>query len=145
MPQIWTTPPADDATRNRLEDVLEQSEAELSRLHDQVELHGEYAARARAVAGQLTDNVAPLRSLFDGIRSLHTTATWQGNAATESRSRLDVHELRTTQAVRQIDALIDELVERAQQFERQRSAGLGQIEDLRWQVHLVELELAYTS
>lgn len=134
MPQIWTVP--------EVEDEIAEHHAELSALHSEVNQYGEYAEQARALARELTNTVAPLRSLFDGIRSLHTTATWQGNAATESRSRLDIHEIRTAQAVRQIDALIDELTDRAHRLEQQRSAGLGQIDDLRWQIYMLEKQQA---
>ena len=123
------------------EERFAQHHDEITRLQAQREQDGDHAAQARALAQSLTNTVQPLRSLFDPIRSLHTTTTWQGNAATESRVRLDGHEARTNQAVRQIDALIDDLEQLALQLEQQRNAGLSEIEDLRWQMYLLEKQL----
>lgn len=137
MPEIWTT--------SAVEEAIADHRVDLHRLNGAVEQYGAHAEQARALARDLTATVAPLRSLFDGIRSAHTPATWEGNAATQSRSRLDTHEIRTAQAVRQIDALIDELTDRAYQLEQQRNAGLDQIEDIRWQLAMFQGELARPS
>jgi len=137
MPQPTTSPDVEQ----RLDDHQDQ----ITRLQAQRELDGDHAAQARSLAANLTATVQPLRSLFDGIRSLHTPTTWQGNAATQSRIRLDAHEARTYQAIRQLDALIDDLEDRALQLEQLRSTRLGEIEDLQWQVYLLEKRLTHNS
>lgn len=67
------------------------------------------AAEMRRVARGLDREIAPLRTVFGPIRSLHVAATWEGQAATLSRQRLDEHELRCTTAIRTVDALVDDL------------------------------------
>ncbi|MFT7474590.1 MAG: hypothetical protein ACI81L_001515 [Verrucomicrobiales bacterium] len=69
----------------------------------------ERAAQMRFLAYQLGVESQPLRTIFDPIRHLHTTATWQGRAALRSRRRLDIHEDRGIAEVRRIDHLIDDL------------------------------------
>ena len=67
------------------------------------------AAEMRRVARGLDREVTPLRTVFGPIRTLHVAATWEGEATTLSRQRLDEHELRCTNAIRTIDALVDDL------------------------------------
>ncbi len=67
------------------------------------------AADMRRVAKGLEQEVGALHNLFMPIRHLHTAATWEGNAATLSRQRLDAHESRLNGATLSINAIIADL------------------------------------
>ena len=110
----------------------------LGHLHQEAANYEDEAARMRSLAAGLTTALEPLRTAFNGIRSLHTTRTWEGQAATASRARLDGHEIQHNTAIRSIDGLIDDLEAEAAVTEQRRSATLGEISDIRWQIHLLE-------
>ena len=113
---------------------------------NQAEEFGDRAVEMRTVARNLASTVDPLRRVFNGIRIFHTNRTWQGNAATASRNRLDTYEDRHGAAIRSIDRLIDSLEEEALIVEQQQATALDQIGDLRWQIHQLEQDaLALTS
>jgi len=76
---------------------------------DKADEYGQAAQRMRIVAGRLRFELTALHDLFGPIRNLHTTGTWQGNAATLSRRRLDAHEDRHNSAVRAINGIADDL------------------------------------
>jgi len=61
------------------------------------------------VSRLLQAEVTALHNLFLPIRSLHTTATWEGDAATLSRQRLDTTESRFAAALAMINSLIGDL------------------------------------
>jgi hypothetical protein len=61
------------------------------------------------VAQLLIDHVEPLRTVLNRVIDLHTTSTWEGNASTQSRLRLERQDDRCRHAVRTIDDLIDDL------------------------------------
>ena len=63
----------------------------------------------RRVKQGLTNGISPLAGIFTPIRTYHTVNTWEGNAATASRERLDIHEEVLGGARRNIEALIDDL------------------------------------
>ena len=69
------------------------------------------ATEMLSTAHDLTLAAAPLRQVLQPIRQLHTPLTWEGNAATASRRRLDAHEDRCNRVVIQIDNLIEDLNE----------------------------------
>ncbi len=98
------------------------------------------AARMRTIAVQLTNAVQPLRTAFNPIRSLHTAQTWEGQAATASRRRLDEHEIRHNTAIRSIDGLITDLEVEAARVEQMRSSTLGEIDAVSWQITRLERE-----
>lgn len=110
----------------------------LGHLHTEANAYEDRAAAMRTLAASLTTAIQPLRSAFNPIRSLHTTQTWEGQAATASRTRLDGHEIRHNTAIRSIDGLIDDLVTEAAVAEQRRSTTLGEIDDIRWQIHLLK-------
>ncbi len=134
MSDPWITQHAQETINEHYDDIAQ--------LRGEVEQHRRLADEARLLALQLSEAVHPLRPMFNGIRSLHTTQTWLGNAATLSRSRLDEHESRAVQAIQQIDALIDDLRDRAHHLEQLRSLGLTEIEDLQWAVYLLQTQLS---
>ena len=110
----------------------------LGHLYEEAGSYEDQATRMRSLAAGLTTAIQPLRSAFNDIRSLHTTQTWEGRAATASRARLDGHEIRHNAAIRSIDALIDDLEAGAAVAEQRHSTTLGEIGDVRWQIHLLE-------
>ena len=71
------------------------------------------AEQMRLVAQLLIDQVAPLRTELDHVIDLHTNSTWEGQAATQSRLRLERQHDRCRRAIRTIDDLIDDLQARA--------------------------------
>lgn len=61
------------------------------------------------VARSLEGEVGRLNNLFLPIRHVHNASTWQGNAATLSRQRLDAHEARFSSAITMLNGVITEL------------------------------------
>ena len=77
------------------------------------------AREATHVRGQLVEQRQALHYLFMPIRGMHTARVWQGNAATESRRRLDLHEERFQAALRAVDVSVEQLEVHAATVERQ--------------------------
>lgn len=67
------------------------------------------AQAMNAVAEQLSTNSNPLLNVFRPIEDLHNANTWEGNAATQSRTRLGEQMQRVSQALQMIDGLIGDL------------------------------------
>ncbi len=67
----------------------------------------------RRTARELDASVAPLDGVLAPVRDLHVASTWEGNAATQSRLRLDATEDRCASAVRTIHHLIADLQDEA--------------------------------
>lgn len=99
------------------------------------------AADMRRVAGNLEFHVGPLRGVFAPVRSLHTPATWTGNAATQSRTRLDDHETRCNHAISSIDNMIEDLHEQAQAASTAAAGYRSDVTSLRQDLFRVENEL----
>ncbi|NNC79012.1 MAG: hypothetical protein HKN94_02565 [Acidimicrobiales bacterium] len=76
------------------------------------------AIEVRRLAADLGAEIDPLRTMLDSIGGLHTRTTWEGNAATASRRRLEGHEGRRVLAVRTLDGVIDDLEAQAQALDK---------------------------
>lgn len=105
--------------------VVTQKEQQLnSALHSmrywdrQAGLESELAEQMRRIAHELDASAAPLDHVLAPIRDLHTPQTWDGNAATQSRRRLDAHEDRCATAIRAVHYVIDDLQTQAQAASR---------------------------
>lgn len=61
------------------------------------------------VAEQLAIHSNPLLTVFRPIENLHNVTTWEGDAATQSRTRLGTHIERVSDALAMIDGLISDL------------------------------------
>lgn len=81
----------------------------------------------REVARRLSEELTPLNNLFLPIRELHNTSTWEGNAATQSRTRLDGYENQYEAAVRSINGLIDSLNSRAGELYAEEQSAYGSV------------------
>lgn len=79
----------------------------------------------RRVARALRAEITPLNNLFMPIRGLHDSTTWEGNAATESRRKLDTHEDRFGSAVTSINGLASDLDIRAGELAGEESRARG--------------------
>ncbi len=99
------------------------------------------AEDARRLARELGDELAKLRGLFDPVRTLHTRATWEGNAADQSRRRLDQHEDQFTIGRWQIDRLIDQLETKALTAARAAEASRDSIDSAQRTAWNLEAEL----
>ncbi len=125
----------------RLQRELARSRQSLNYLNNHAESHDSNALRMRQIAARLTNEIQPLRTVFTPLRQLHTSHTWEGQAATASRRRLDQHEIRHTAAIRGIDRLIDDL-ETTAQWHAAESAELStQINNVRWAIQSLERQL----
>jgi len=103
--------------------------------------YGQAAQRMRQIAGQLRTEVSALTDLFGPIRRLHTTATWQGNAATLSRNRLDVHEDRHRFAVRAIEGIANDLDADASTADHHASQARSNERHYRQEALKIEIEM----
>ena len=99
---------------------LAETNANIRRLSDSAHRFEATAEDARRIARLLEHEVAILHRTFSPLRTLHTSSTWEGLAASQSRRRLDRHEDEFTMELRRIDRVIDELATRA--FAAMRSA-----------------------
>ena len=104
---------ADAAERSQLREQIRLREAAATSYEIQARGHEDSAMQMRQIANDLSFEVEPLRTVFRPIRALHIPNTWEGQAATASRTRLDGHEARTNSAIRSIDGLIEDLQDRA--------------------------------
>jgi hypothetical protein len=96
-----------------------------------------------ATANALRRSTAPLSGVLNTVRALHTSMTWEGNAATASRRRLDIHDERCASALNAIDSLIADLQEQQQvqegiasyaNYEQRRAAN---------QLNTLQMEMGY--
>lgn len=131
------------------EAVHEQIEADLSRnrtslqyLDRRADDFTDRAFHLRQLANEIGVELFPLRTAFDQIRRLHTRNTWQGQAATISRQRLDTHEERHNTALRHLDQLIDDLEREASISQQQATDIHAQMSSVRWAISQLEQELA---
>jgi hypothetical protein len=94
-------------------------------------------------ASALSRSTAPLSGVLNTVRALHTSMTWEGNAATASRRRLDIHDERCASALNAIDSLIADLQEQQQvqegiasyaNYEQRRAAN---------QLNTLQMEMGY--
>lgn len=99
------------------------------------------AEDARRLARNLGDELVNLRRLFDPVRDLHTTATWEGDAADHSRRRLDQHEDQFAIGLWQIDRLIDQLDTKAIAATRSADASRDSIDSAQRKAWSLEAEL----
>ncbi len=100
------------------------------------------AEDARRTARLLEDELTRLRGAFDPIRALHTSSTWVGKAADQSRHRLEQHEQHYVSGLRRIDRLVDELEVRAVVANRAADASRDSIESARRRTWELEAALA---
>ncbi|NNK92601.1 MAG: hypothetical protein HKO87_09230 [Acidimicrobiia bacterium] len=92
----------------------------------------------RRVAIELERTIEPLRTALQPIAGLHTTPTWEGQAATASRTRLARLDEKRTSAVSSIDHLIAELRTTASRRETTADAHWGDYATYSRQVHGLE-------
>lgn len=92
------------------------------------------AEELRSVARNIDAQTGPLRQVFLPIRGLHTATTWEGNAATQSRTRLDIHESRTSGAITTLDALVDDLYAEATRADADASSARASAGSARWSI-----------
>lgn len=99
-------------------------------------------AEMREVARQLRGEITALGDPFTAIQGLHTPATWTGNAATQSRQRLDTHEERFRDAVRSVETLATSLSDDAAELGRDASGARAQESARRSNARAIENQLA---
>lgn len=81
------------------------------------------AAELRLVAEGIKTEMVPLDGLFISINGLHNSTTWEGNAATQSRTRLDTNEGRVSQARDMLNGLVLDLEAEEAQAEGQAAVA----------------------
>lgn len=103
------------------------------------------AEEMRKVAADLRREVDILGDPFIPIRRLHNTSTWEGNAARQSRQRLDTNEGRFRGATRSIEGLAASLSadagttsSRAVRARREESAYFRQVVDIELELGLFD-------
>ncbi len=133
--------PLDAAVAEQIEADLSRNRASLRYLDQRADDFGDRAFRLRQLANELTVEAVPLRTAFDQIRRLHTLATWEGQAATASRHRLDVLESRHNTAIRQIDQLVEDLLLEASISAQQATDIHAQMSSVRWAIDHLEQQL----
>lgn len=104
----------------------------------------EYSARAaemRRTARELDAAASTLDRVLAPVQNLHVTSTWEGNAATQSRLRLDAHHDRLTTAIRTIDLLIGDLESEATTASVRASNASDEYTRYRQRVGRIEVEL----
>ena len=70
---------------------------------------GTAADAMQRVAAGLDRALEPLRTALGPLEALHTSATWEGRAATASRDRLALHDERRRATLRSVEQVIAEL------------------------------------
>ena len=96
-----------------------------------------------ATASALSRSTAPLSGVLNAVRALHTSTTWEGNSATASRRRLDIHDERCASALNAIDGLVADLQE--QQRVQEGIASYANYEQGRAasQLSALQMEMGY--
>lgn len=97
------------------------------------------AADMRRVARGLERETDKLYNLFLPLRLVHTASTWEGNAATLSRQRLDGHEAQFNAALQMINGLITELTSGASTTSASASTARRHQEQHRQTAYLIEV------
>ncbi len=95
----------------------------------------------RRTARELDASVAPLDGVLAPVRDLHVPSTWEGNAATQSRLRLDAAEDRCSSAVRTIHHLIADLQDEATIASARADEARDQQRQYRLTASRIEVEL----
>jgi len=106
----------------------------LSQLSGEAWAAEQRAETLRSVASQMTNNIDPLRGVFTPVHRYHTVNTWEGNAATQSRTRLDTHEGRTTGAITTLDGIVDDLYDAAALADGAASSARSQASSTSWRL-----------
>lgn len=140
MPVQTSIPPARSAGIQRSDDLDAAYDA-LRILTDTANRHDDEAHRIRNVIDLISAELAPLRTIFDPIRTQHTIDTWEGHSADASRRRLDEHEDRCLTTIRTLDALIDELGHAAAVAVRTADLTRDEADSVRHTALLLEREL----
>ena len=84
------------------------------------------------VAAAIDINLAPLPSILDPVWAMHTTHTWEGNAATQSRTRLGIHEERASGAITTLRALVADLEAEAATAASEANYAAQRVRDYNW-------------
>jgi len=95
--------------RVKLKDDVDQWRADARWFERQAVTARDDAIELRLVAELLSAEVEPLRTILAPVVGLHTVDTWEGNAATASRLRLDGHDGRRVMAVRTLNTVVADL------------------------------------
>lgn len=135
----------DGAVTEQIEADLSRNRASLQYLDQRADDFADRAFRLRQLSNEITVELSPLRTAFDQIRRLHTLHTWQGDAATASRQRLDTLESRHQTALRQLDQLIDDLLLEASISHQQATDIHTQMSSVRWAIGELEDQLTAAS
>lgn len=128
-----------DRRRNQAE--LAETYADIRQWSDSAHRFEATAEDARRIAHLLDDEIGQLRRIFDPVRALHTSSTWEGNAADQSRRRLDRHEDQLTIGLWQIDRLVDQLETKAIAATRAADASRDSIDSAQRRAWSLEAEL----
>lgn len=132
----------DEIAIAQIEADLSRNRASLHYLDQRADGLADRAFRLRQLANEISIELTPLRTAFDRIRLLHTRNTWEGEAATASRQRLDTIESRHHAAVRQLDQLIDDLQHEASISHQEATDLHAQMHAVRWAIDRLEDQLA---
>jgi len=101
------------------------------------------ARELETTANGLARSTAPLGGVLNAVRALHTSTTWEGNSATASRRRLDIHDEQCASALNAVEGLIADLQE--QQRVQERIASYAGYEQARAasQLNTLQMEIGY--
>lgn len=99
------------------------------------------ANNMQRVADELDRVSEPLFHVIRPVRDLNTTSTWDGNAAIQSRRRLDIHQDRTNATLRTVDRLADDLRSDARIATYHSSQARDRQHDARRTAARIEIEL----
>ena len=104
--------------------------------------HNNRATKLRETADGIDLNAAPLQNILRPIWDFHTSNTWEGGAATRSRTRLGTHEERISDVITTLNRLVADLDAEAALEEGLASEAGAQVSAFRVQLSSARTELA---
>ena len=119
---------------DRLEALIEGYQGSLNWWADQEARFDSRAEDLYAVASAIETNIGPLPAVLQPVWNLHTTHTWEGNAASQSRTRLGIHSDRLSGAVTTLRALVTDLEAEAAAAASEANHAAGQVGSYRWRL-----------
>lgn len=99
------------------------------------------AADCRRVASAIRANTDPLSTVLQPVFDLHTTHTWEGNAATQSRNRLDIHSERATGAITTLRGLATDLEAEAAVAALRADTAAQEVANYAWKITMAQDDL----
>lgn len=108
---------------------------------DREDTYSDRATRLRQLSDNIEMEIIPLPQVLTPIDRLHTTHTWEGNAATQSRTNLGHHHGRLEDAIGSLRGLIADLDAQAAESSGIASAASTHASRVRGSITALEREI----